>query len=409
MKIGNLVVIFTLNHEEITMFIERELAVIIKKGAQQVPVIAIIGPRQSGKSTLAKELFKNHIYLDMQDAELFDFATKDPKGFLQTYKNEHGLIIDEAQYVPQLFSQIKVEADKNPQPGYFILSGSQNFLLHEKISESLSGRVYFYNLLPLSIQELKNANISNEHSEEQIFKGFYPRVYLPHMNAREYYENYISTYVERDIRIIRNIDNILIFKKFMQLCALRVGSMLNVTEVVGKCGISGSTARSWLALLETSFIIFQLPSYHDNLGKRVIKSSKLYFYDCGLAAALMGFTKETIVKDRVIYGALFENMVIVDIIKNFNNNGIRPNISFLRDSNQNEIDLIIELGSTIMPLEIKSSQTMSSSFFETLMWFQEKVKSNDPVVVYGGDSNQTRTKGKVISWRNLDVLIKNIE
>ena len=374
-----------------------------------MPIVAIIGPRQSGKSTLAKEIFKNHIYLDMQDAELFDFATSDPKGFLNTYKNEQGIILDEAQYVPQLFPQIKVEADKNPQPGYFVLSGSQNFLLYEKISESLAGRVYFYQLLPLSIGELEHADLLLEHTEAQIFKGFYPRVYQPKMNSHEYYENYISTYVERDIRTIRNIDNILIFKKFMQLCALRVGSMLNISDIAGKCGIAESTARSWLALLETSFILFLLPSYHDNLGKRITKSPKLFFYDCGLAVALMGFTKDAIIKDRIIYGALFENMVIVDLIKNFNAHGPKPSLSFLRDSNQNEIDLIIEVAGKVIPIEIKASQTMSSSYFEMLTWFQEQTHNKQAaVVVYGGAENQTRSKGKVVSWRKLDALVKSI-
>lgn len=388
------------------MYIKRQLEAAIKNGAKQVPIIAIIGPRQSGKSTLAKEIFKNHAYLDMQDAELLDFATSDPKGFLNTYKNEHGIIIDEAQYAPMLFPQIKVEADKNPQPGYFVLSGSQNFLLHEKINESLAGRVYFYNLLPLSIAELADVDLLLKDTDDQIFKGFYPRVYQPKMNAQEYYQNYISTYVERDIRTIKNIDNILNFKKFMQLCAVRIGSTLNICEIAGKCGITDATARSWLGLLETSFILFLLPSYHDNLGKRITKSPKLFFYDVGLAAALMGFTKETIIKDRMIYGALFENMVIVDIMKNLNAQNVRPNLSFLRDSNQKEVDLIIELGGKTTPVEIKASQTMDSSFFDTLNWFQEQTKSEEPVVVYGGDKNEKRSKGRVIAWDKLGALVK---
>lgn len=389
------------------MFIKRDLEKSIRSGATQVPVIAIIGPRQSGKSTLAKEIFKNHTYLDMQDAELFDFANKDPKGFLNSYKNEHGIIIDEAQYAPSLFGQIKVEADKDPRPGYFVLSGSQNFLLHEKISESLAGRVYFYKLLPLSIKELKNADLLLEKSEDQIFKGFYPRVYQAQINSYDYYENYISTYVERDIRTIRNIDNILNFKKFMQLCALRVGAMVNFTDLASNCGISVVTAKSWLALLETSFIIFQLPSYHDNLGKRITKSPKLYFYDVGLAATLMNADKETIIKNRSIYGALFENMIIVDIIKNFDALGKRPMLTFFRDSNQTEIDLIVESAGKTIPIEIKSSETMNSRFFDTLTWFNEQIKSDqEPVVIYSGDQSQTRTQGKVISWTHVDALCK---
>jgi uncharacterized protein len=388
------------------MFIKRDIEGLIAQGAAQMPVIAIIGPRQSGKSTLAREMFKSHVYLDMQDAELFEFANTDPKGFLNSYKNEYGLIIDEAQYAPKLFSQIKVEADRDPRPGYYILSGSQNFLLHEKISESLAGRVYFYTLLPLSIKELQQASMLLDVAEDQIFKGFYPRVYQAHLNAQTYYENYIATYVERDIRTIRNIDNILIFKKFMQLCALRIGSTLNITELAGQCGISPITAKGWLALLETSFVLFLLPSYHNNLGKRIIKAPKLYFYDVGLAAALMGIDKDMIIQQRSVYGALFENMVIVDIIKNNHAQGTRPTLTFFRDTNQREIDLIIEYRSKVVPIEIKASQTMHSNFFDTLVWFNEQEKNQQvPIVVYGGSQAQERSQGRVVPWTDLEKII----
>lgn len=387
------------------MFIKRDLEKAIRSGAIQVPVIAIIGPRQSGKSTLAKEIFKNHTYLDMQDAELFAFANTDPKGFLASYKNEHGIIIDEAQYAPALFGQIKVEADKDPRAGYFVLSGSQNFLLHEKISESLAGRVYFYTLLPLSIKELQSADLLLEKSENQLFKGFYPRVYQPHVKAYDYYENYIATYVERDIRTIRNIDSLITFKKFMQLCALRVGSILNLADLATNCGISAITAKSWLSLLETSFIIFQLPSYHNNLGKRITKSPKLYFYDVGLAATLMNIDKETIIKNRSTYGALFENMIIVDIIKNYDAQGKRPTLTFFRDNNQKEIDLIIESAGKTIPIEIKSSESMDTRFFDTLNWFNEQTNNmQEPIVIYSGNRSQTRTQGKVISWTRVDTI-----
>jgi predicted AAA+ superfamily ATPase len=383
------------------MFIKRDLEERIRSGAAQVPVVAIIGPRQSGKSTLAKKMFKDHVYLDMQDAEIFEFANKDPKGFLNSYKNEHGIIIDEAQYAPNLFAQIKVEADRNPQPGYYILSGSQNFLLFEKISESLAGRVYFYTLLPFSIKELKSGQLLLERPEDQIIKGFYPRVYQPNMNSQEYYINYISTYVERDIRTIKNIDNILIFKKFMQLCALRIGTTINFTDIAMHCGISAVTAKSWLALLETSFILFLLPSYHENLGKRVTKSPKLYFYDVGLAAALMNIDIETLIKQRTIYGALFENMVIVDIMKNINAHNTHATLTFFRDTNQNEIDLIVETKGKVIPIEIKASETMTSKFFDTLAWFGSETPIDQAIVVYSGDTVQTRTKGKALPWTKL--------
>lgn len=391
------------------MFIKREIRDVILKGANQMPIVAVIGPRQSGKSTLIKELFKDHIYLDMQDAELFDFANNDPKGFLQHYKNEHGIIIDEAQYAAPLFAQIKVEADKDPKPGYFILSGSQNFLLLEKINESMAGRVYFYTLLPLSIAELQNDNLLLKDAGAQIIKGFYPRIYQSNLDEYEYYQNYISTYVERDIRTIRNIDNILLFKQFMQLCALRIGNTVNIADIAGKCGISAITAKNWLALLETSFILFLLPSYHDNLGKRITKSPKLFFYDVGLAAALMGLHKEALMQERTVYGALFENMAIVDIIKNCFALNIKPTISFFRDTNQKEIDLIIEWAGKIFPIEIKASQSISSSFFDTLTWFDDQMEQKtEPIIIYGGDGNQKRSKGPVFSWKHLKQLVNKL-
>lgn len=391
------------------MFIPRLLSQRIKDGAQQMPVIALIGPRQSGKSTLARHLFPDHTYLDMQDADLFAFANEDPKGFLHAYKSEHGIIIDEAQYAPALFPQIKVEADVDPQPGYFVLSGSQNFLLLEKITESLAGRVYFYTLLPLSISELHNANLLLESLDQQIAQGFYPRVYLPAVNPYEYYENYIATYVERDIRSIRNLDNILVFKKFIQLCALRVGNILNIAGLASSCGITEVTAKNWLNLLKTSFILFLLPSYHNNLSKRVIKSPKLFFYDVGLAATLAKRSSETIANDRALYGALFENMMIVDLIKNFNAHTIRPQLTFFRDINHREVDLIIELGGKTIPVEIKASQTATSSFFDTLTWFNElHDNQQNAVVVYAGKQDQKRSKGSMIGWQHIEKLVEKL-
>lgn len=390
------------------MFVPRKISAQIESGARQIPVIAVIGPRQSGKSTLIRTLFKNHVYLDMQDSDIFEFAKTDPKGFLNAHKSEYGIIIDEAQYAPSLFHQIKVEADKNPQPGYFVLSGSQNFLLYEKIGESLAGRVYFYTLLPFSINELNSSNLLDPNPREQIFKGFYPRTYQPNVKSQDYYENYVLTYVERDIRTIKNIDNIIAFKKFMQLCALRIGSTINFSDLATACGIAVNTAKSWLSLLEISFVLFQLPSYHENLGKRVTKSPKLYFYDVGLAMTLMGISKETMMKKQELFGALFENMVIIDIIKNFHAQGIRPSLTFFRDSNKNEIDLIIEYEGKTIPVEIKSTETIKSSFFETAAWFAKEAKTDQqPLIVYGGNKNQSRSQGKVVSWQQLDRILDN--
>lgn len=389
------------------MFIHRTLTSAILQGAKEIPVIAIVGARQSGKSTLAREIFKEYRYFDMQDADLFSFAKNDPKGFLKNYSHEVGIIIDEAQYVPELFAQIKVEVDKNPRPGYFILTGSQNFLLHEKINESLAGRVYQYTLLPLSIAELKEANLLPQTAEALVFKGFYPRVYQENIDINRYYENYLATYVERDIRTIRNIDNILLFKKFLQLCALRIGSPINLASLATDCGITVTTAKHWLALLQTSFIIFELPPYHQNLGKRIIKSPKLFFYDVGLAAKLMQINQETILQQREFYGALFENMVIIDLLKNSHALPQKPTFSFFKNSNHNEIDLIIEQGITTIPLEIKASLSIKPEFFKTSSWFaSEKKESRKPIIVYGGNEKQEWSYGTVLPWNQLDVVLK---
>lgn len=387
------------------MYIKRDISHIIQNGAKQAPVIAIVGPRQSGKSTLAKKLFPDHQYIDMQDAHMFEFAQTDPKGFLKTYRNSHGIIIDEAQYAPHIFAQIKVEADKKPQPGYFILSGSQNFLLHEKISESLAGRVYIYTLLPLSIHELKESHLLSDRVVDQLYKGFYPRVYQSNINTYDYYSNYISTYVERDIRTIRNIDNILSFKKCMQLCALRIGSPLNYTDLATNCGVNINTIKSWLALLETSYILFFLPPYHKNLGKRITKSPKLYFYDVGLATTMMGVDQERIINNRDIYGTLFENMIIVDIMKNCNAQHVRCGLSYYRDTNQNEIDLIIEQKGKTIPIEIKGSETIHPRFFQIGQWFHQTTQSEKPLIIYAGNTLQERTIGKVLPWIDTDTIL----
>jgi uncharacterized protein len=382
------------------MFIKRAIESNVSLGIKQIPIIAIIGPRQSGKSTFIKHFFKNYSYFDMQDADNLNFAQNDPKGFLQNSRNNHGVIIDEAQYVPNIFPQLKVNVDEIPQNGYYILSGSQNFLLHSSISESLAGRVYMYSLLPFSIQELAKVNLLLSSPEEQIIQGFYPRTYKPHVQSCDYYENYLLTYIERDIRTIRNIDNLITFKKFMKLCALRIGSTINITSLAVSCGISTSTAKSWLDLLQTSFVIFLLPPYHQNQGKRIIKSPKLYFYDVGLASQLLGLTVDTMTKQRTVYGALFENMVVIDLLKQSLLMSPKPSLSFFRDSNQNEIDLIIEHLDTTILVEIKSSKTVASNFFSTLNWFKKQATKNCKLcVVYGGEQYQIRSNGSIFSWK----------
>ena len=388
------------------MFIERKLTNSLLAGAAQAPVRAVVGPRQSGKSTLIKKLFPSYLYLDMQDADHYAFASTDPKGFLESYRAYPGVIIDEAQYTPQLFPQLKVEVDKNPRPGFYILSGSQHFLLHEKISESLAGRAYLYTLLPFSLAELKNAGLLSTEIHKQMMKGFYPKVYTPSINTADYYDHYIATYVERDVRTLKNIENMLTFRQFMRLCALRIGTTINYTDLATQCGISVATVKSWMTILEASFILFLLPPYHHNLGKRLTKSPKLYFYDTGLAIALIGLSEEELIKQRVLFGGLFENMLIIDLIKESNAKSGRRNFSFFRDSNQKEINLIIEQQGRTLPVEIKTTATVDKSFFDHGHWFLEQLKSDQkPALLYGGSQEQQRSNGLVIPWHNTASLI----
>lgn len=384
------------------MYIKRDISKAVLDGSKESPVISIVGPRQSGKSTLCKELFPKHNYVDMQDSNNLNFALSDPKGFLQDKINEHGIIIDEVQYAPNLFSQIKVEVDKNRSlMGKYILSGSQNFLLHEKISESLAGRVYIYKLLPLSIKELKDNNLILDSIEKQITKGFYPELYSNKSMVSKFYESYFSTYVERDVRSLRNIENLIVFQRFIQLCIARIGQPLNLASLASDASISVITAKAWLSILESSFILFLLPSYHNNLSKRVIKSPKIYFYDTGLATNIAGITSEMLKDRRDLLGQLFENMVIVDLIKQCLNNGTQHNFYFFRDTNLREVDIIIDLPNRRIPIEIKASMTIQSSFFETLNWLHKELHIKEKsILVYTGKEEQKRTNVDILNWNN---------
>ncbi len=391
------------------MYIKRSISELILAGAHDSPVISIIGPRQSGKSTLSKQLFPHHAYVDMQEPSILEFALNDPKGFLKTYSNEHGIIIDEAQYAPILFDQIKVEVDRNREKmGRYILTGSQHFLLSEKITESLAGRVYLYKLLPLSFKELTNINCVEPTSEQQIIKGFYPNLYNNQKLVYTFYESYFYTYVERDVRSLRNIGNIGLFKKFIQLCIARIGQPLKITSLANETGISMVTVRTWLSLLEASFIIYLLPSFHTNLSKRVVKSPKLYFYDTGLAAAIAGITIEMLKERRDLVRSLFENMIVTDIMKECINRGLHHQLFFFRDNNLKEIDLIIEASGIQIPVEIKSSMTLKSNFFDSINWLTKELSlKNKNVLIYGGDHVQDRTTTTVLPWNKAYEVFKN--
>ncbi len=392
------------------MYINRDISTIFAEYTK-FPVVAITGPRQSGKTTLVVNTFKKHTYLSLEDPELRSFALKDPQGFLQNHENKYGIILDEFQYVPNILSYIQLEVDKKNRPGYFILTGSQNFLMNEKITQSLAGRVGILTLLPFSIHELSKAKILPARLDDAIFKGGYPRRYEKRITAPVFYRSYIHTYLQRDVRQLTNVGNLQTFQKFMSLCAGRVGQLLNVAEIATNCGISRDTATQWLSILEASYITFFLRPHFNNFNKRITKTPKFYFYDTGLACSLLGIKSSKDLNLSPFRGALFENFIISDFFKQFHNSGEEPTLYFWRDQNGRiEVDCLIDTGTKIIPIEIKSSQTISTDFFDAIGLWNEiaKMSPKDNYAVYGGPRNQTRSFGSIIGWQSAGTLVSKI-
>ena len=364
------------------------------------PVITVTGPRQSGKTTLIKEVFKNLPYVSLENPDDRAFALEDPRGFLNNYPK--GAIFDEVQRVPQLFSYIQGLVDADPSIKC-ILSGSQNFLLSEQISQSLAGRVGILKLLPFSMFELKAANSLSETFEDVAYKGFYPRIFDQNIDPEDFYPNYLQTYVERDVRQLSQVGNLNTFTTFLKLCAGRAGQLLNMSELSIEAGVSVNTIKSWVNILETSYIVFRLYSHHKNYNKRLTKMPKLYFYDTGLLSYLLGIKKSSQIKIHFAKGAIFENLVVGELMKRHLHIGKEPNLYFWRDHKGKEIDLIIDDGEFITPIEIKSGSTKRSDYFNGLDYWN-KISENDPVksfVIYGGQENQLRNNGKLISWKSM--------
>lgn len=385
---------------------ERGLEAELKKSVKSYPVIALTGPRQSGKTTLVRKLFKKYKYVNLENIEIRSYAQNDPMAFLEEYQGN--LIIDEAQNVPDLFSYIQVIVDENNKPGQFILTGSQNFLLLEKIAQSLAGRVSIFHLLPFSIKELKKANYKLVNLEKLLFMGFYPRIYDKKLEPKEWYSNYLHTYVERDIRMLKRIQDLGTFQIFLKMCAARCGQLLDLTSIGNDCGVSHNTIKEWINILEASFIIFLLRPHYKNFNKRLVKSPKIYFYDTGLLCHLLGIESPEQIKTHYLRGGIFESFAISEFIKNRINKNIDPNIYFWRDKFGHEIDCIIENGKKLIPVEIKSAKTIHINFFDNLNYWNSlsKNSSENTYVVYAGSNNQTRSLGKILSWKNIDSLLK---
>ncbi len=384
--------------------IKRDLSGKLKSLFSKFPVVSVAGPRQSGKTTLVKNVFRSLDYVSLEDLDTREFALKDPRGFLSTHNK--GVIIDEIQRAPNLFSYIQTIVDSKNKTGMFVLTGSQNILLQENISQTLAGRVAILKLLPFSLKELRQTSYKLKESEEYILRGFYPRIYDKKIDPVDWYPNYIQTYIERDVRLIKNITDLSTFQKFVKMCAGRNGQVLNLSSLGNECGITHNTAKAWISILETSYIIFLLRPFYKNFNKRLTKMPKLYFYDTGLACSLLGIQNKNQLAGHYSKGNLFEAFIISEIIKNRLNKGQEPGCYYWRDKTGNEVDCILELSNSLLQIEIKSGKTIADDYFDGLIYWNKLAgkKNSNPYLIYSGDETQTRTFGKVISWKNISTI-----
>ena len=320
--------------------------------------------------------------------------------------NDYGVILDEIQHVPGILSYIQTNVDLDYKPGYFILTGSQNFLVNQPISQTLAGRISIHTLLPLSVHELSEAQVLPAIPEEALFKGFYPIIYSRDYDPTQWYADYIRTYLERDVRTIAAVSDLSTFRRFMKLCAGRTGQLINFTSLANDCGISTPTAKQWLSILEASYIVFLLQPHYQNFSKRLVKSPKLFFYDTGLAASLLDIESSKQIDTHYLRGGLFESFVIAELYKSFYNADKVPHLYFWRDKTGHEVDCIIELGQYLFPLEVKAGSTINPSYFESLTFWNTLAQADpvDSFLVYTGNESYQRSLGTVISWRSLKTI-----
>lgn len=379
-------------------FIDREIGVKVIEAAKYFPVITLTGPRQSGKSTLFRHLFPDTPYYSLEDLDIRQNAIDDPKGFLNSFTS--GVIIDEVQNVPSLLSYIQGIVDLHPERRFYLTGSSQFSLLHE-VTQSLAGRTAIFELLPLSLGEIAS-KITDTSTDSLLYSGFYPAIWSGKNIPSLLYPNYTKTYIERDVRDVLAIKDLILFQRFLRLCAARIGSIFNASEVSNELGVSVSTVNAWLSVLQTSYIVYMLPPFFTNTRKRLTKSPKIYFTDCGLASYLLDIdSPETMNRDKM-RGHLFENMIIMEALKNRFNQGKDGGLYFYRDSNGNEVDLLIKDGSEYRCVEIKSSTTFHSDFLKGLDSFEKSfpalVKARD--VVYSGDNLPPTNSTAILNYKS---------
>ena len=380
--------------------IQRDIHNKVQQLSKKFPVVTITGPRQAGKTTLAKMAFPGYNYVNLEHPETRTIALEDPKSFFMQYPAP--VIIDEIQRAPQLLSYIQVIVDEQKTNGIFILTGSQQLLLNASVSQSLAGRTALVTLLPFSINEVKQFYNGDLLRDQCIFNGFLPRIFDQNQEPLIAYRNYLHTYVERDVRQLINLKDLYTFEKMLKLLAGRIGQLINLNSLANDTGVSAKTISHWLSVLEASYIIFRLQPFYENFGKRVIKSSKIYFYETGLASYLLGIENEKQVARDPLLGGLFENMVIIECVKSRTNIALDPNLYFYRDSHHNEVDLIHKQGEKLIPIEIKASQTYNPHFIKSLVRFRSISKnSGTGYVIYAGNQSFiTKNEIEVIGFEN---------
>lgn len=372
------------------------------KLSKSFPTVCITGPRQSGKTTLVKKTFPGYAYINLENLDERSFAEEDPRAFLKQ-NLQQGVIIDEIQKVPALFNYLQEILDTLDEPGRFILTGSQNFLLMEKITQSLAGRIGLLNLLPFGFHELPTQHQKDFSMEMLLFSGLYPAVYDRPIEAGDFYPSYLQTYVERDVRTIINVNNLSRFRRFVQLCAGRTGQLLNLANLANDAAIDHKTAKAWISVLEASFIVFLLNPYHKNFSKRISKSPKLYFFDTGIVCSLLGIQSANQLVSHPLRGSLFETFVVSEYIKFRYHSATPQNAFFWSEHSGNEIDLLLEHSDGLIPVEIKSGETLSKSFFKGLKYFQKLTpkECKQSYLIYGGSRSYSREACNIVPWRRL--------
>lgn len=372
----------------------------LKDLASKFKAVAVTGARQTGKTTLVKQVFKGKPYLSLENPETRNFALEDPCGFLASYPK--GAILDEVQRTPELFSYLQEILDNSKVKGLFILSGSNSFLLQQNISQTLAGRVGYINLLPFSIEELKKSKLLPKDDDQLMLKGFYPPIYDQEIPPLDWCPNYIRTYIEKDVRQIKNITDLIVFERFIKLLAGRSGQELNNSALAVETGVDVKTIQSWIGILESSFIIYLLKPHFKNFNKTIVKRPKVYFYDTALVCYLLGIRNVSQLKTHPLRGSIFEGMVVTELIKKRTNAGLPINLYYWRDKTGHEIDVIIDNGGKLLPIEIKSGKTLNAEFFKNIDYWSKLSGAEKSVLLYAGEQNQKRTTGKeILNWRNL--------